>query len=129
MQRSLLNVCKRVLNNACKCVLRNCSAVFGSVKSGFGSLHNSRAFKSRNLNYLAAELTRKFGGVDFIAVFLNNIHHIYGNNNGNTELCKLCCEVKVTLKVCAVNDVKNCVGAFLNKVVSCDNLFKGVGRE
>ena len=62
-----------------------------------------------------------------VAVLLNDVHHVDGNNNRDAELGELCGEVKVTLKVRTVDDVENSIGALADEVVSCDDFLKGVG--
>ena len=44
------------------------------------------------------------------------------------KLHKLCGEVEVPFKVCAVDYVEYSVGTGFDKVVSCNDFFKGVGR-
>ena len=90
--------------------------VLSGVDGSLCSLHDTCSLQSGDLNYLAAELTGKLGDVDLIAVLLDDVHHVDGDNNRNTELGKLGGEVKVTLKVRTVDDVEYSIGALADKV-------------
>ena len=77
-------------------MLRNGFCAFCRTYSRLGSLHNARAFKCRYLNYFASKLTGKLVNVDFIAVFLNDIHHVDCNYYRNTEFGKLGGKIQVS---------------------------------
>ena len=97
--------------------------------SGICGFHDSRAFECGDLDHLAAELTRKLRSVDLIAVFLYDVHHVDGDHHRDSELGELRCEVKVSFEVGSVDDVEYCIGTFTDEVVSCNDLFKGVGGK
>ena len=129
MDRRLLNVSDSVFNSARKAVLRNGLGVFCRVYRSLGSLGNSRTLKGGNFNYFAAELAGQLLGVYLIAVLADNIHHIDGDNYRYAELHKLCGQIKVSFQVCSVDNVQYRVGTLGNEVISCNNLFKRVGRQ
>ena len=64
-----------------------------------------------------------------VAVFLDDVHHVDGDNNRNTELNKLCGEIKVSFKVGSVDYVENNVGMLADEIISRHDLLKGVGRK
>ena len=125
----LFNMSNSVLNNTVECVHWNSFCVLGSINCSLCRFHNTCALQSRNFNNLTAKLFSKCRSVNLISALLYNIHHINGNNNRDTELCKLCCKVKVTLKVSTVNNVKDCVRSLLDKVVTSNYFFKCVRRK
>ena len=127
--RSLLDVCDRVLNGAREVVHRNGLCVLCGIDCGICGFHDSRAFECGDLDHLAAELTRKLRSVDLIAVFLYDVHHVDGDHHRDSELGELRCEVKVSFEVGSVDDVEYCIGTFTDEVVSCNDLFKGVGGK
>ena len=126
MESSFFDMCDSVFNNSGEGVHRNCLCVLSGVDGSFCGFHDTCTIQSGNFNYLAAELTGKLRGVYLIAILLDDIHHVDSDNYRNSKLCKLCCEVKVTLKVCTVDDIEDNIGAFCDEVVSCDYFFKCV---
>ena len=129
MKRGFLDVSERVFNRSAERVLGDSLCLSGSLDSDLGGLCDSRTLQCGNLHNLAAELSGELVDVDFVAVFLDNVHHIDRHNNRDTELGELCCEIKVTLKVGTVNDIEDNVGAVINEVITCYNLLKCVRRE
>ena len=88
---------------------------------------NARAFQGGDLNHQAAERLRKFFRIDLTSLFVYHIHHINGNHNGYTEFQQLRCKIEVSLQVCAVHNIQDCVRLFIQYVVSCHNLFQRIG--
>ena len=43
--------------------------------------------------------------VNHVAVFGYDIHHIDGDHDGDAQLNKLRCQIKIALEVCAVDNV------------------------
>ena len=93
------------------------------------SFLNTLAFKSRDFIDRAACFLRKFLSVDNIALFLENIEHIYSDNNRNTKFCKLSSKIKVSFEVSTVYDVKNSIRTLCYEVVSCNNFLKSIRRK
>ena len=130
VKRCFLDVCDSVLNNAAEGVLRyHLGLVLSGLDSLLSSLCDTCALKRGYLAYLAAKLLSELLCVDLVAVLLYNVHHVDRCNDRNTKFNKLSGEVKVTLKVGSVDDVEYCVGAFANQIISCNYLFKSVGRK
>ena len=67
------------------------------------------AGNSIRLNYFTTQAFAKDFCIYYITVFSDNVHHIDGYNYRNTQLHKLSCKIKITLKVCSVNNVENCI--------------------
>ena len=125
----LFNVRESVLDGAFKCMHRNGLGALCSLDSSLGSVHDSVTFKGGNLNYLAAELAGELIDVYLVAVLLDDVHHVDGDNNGDAELGQLGGEIEVSFEVRTVDYVKYSVRTLINKIVSRDNFLKGVGRE
>ena len=67
--------------------------------------------------------------MDFVTALANDVHHVNGNDDRYAHLKKLRSEVQIALKVAAVNDVQDGIGFFLNKEISRDNFFQGIGGQ
>ena len=126
---SFFDVGDGVLDGALKCVHRNSFGALCSLNGSLGSVHDSVTFKGGNLNYLAAELAGELIDVYLVAVLLDDVHHVDGDNNGDTELGQLGSEIEVSFEVRTVDYVKYSVRALIDKIISRDNFLKGVGRE
>ena len=126
---SFFDVGESVLDGAFKGVHRNSLGALCSLDSSLGSVHDSVTFKGGNLDYLAAELAGELIDVYFVAVLLDDVHHVDGDNNGDAELGQLGGEIEVSFEVRTVDYVKYSVRALIDKIVSRDNFLKGIGRE
>lgn len=125
----LFNVRESVLDGALKGVHREGLGALRRLDCRLGGVHDSVAFKGGDLNYLAAELAGELIDVYLVAVLLNDVHHVDGDNNGDAELGQLGGEIEVSFEVRTVDYVKYSVRALIDKIVSRDNFLKGVGRE
>ena len=63
------------------------------------------------------------------AFILDLVDHIERNKEINFKLHELCCQKKVTLKVRPLNNVDHHIRTFLDEVLTCYNLFRGVGSQ
>ena len=95
----------------------------------FFAASNAVALQSGDLIYLAAELTGQLLDVDDVAVFADDIHHVDSDDHGDAELGQLSGQIKVALKVCAVDDIEYRIGALAEQVVARNDLLKGVRGE
>ena len=82
-----------------------------------------------NLNKRTAISLFKRLEADEYALFADNVHHIESDYHRNTDLAKLCCKIKITLKICSINDVDDNVRAFIDEIISRNYLFVCVRRE
>ena len=126
MHDSFLNVRDRMLDRSRKTVKRNGLRTLCRFYGLICGCRDAVTLKCRNNNHFASKLTREFFDVDLVSVFLYDIHHVDGYNNGDPEFRKLCRQVKVSFKVCSVNDVEDRIGTLPDKVISCYNFFKSV---
>ena len=126
MKSCLFDMSDCVLYTAFKCMKGNCFSVLRHFDCFLSSLHCSFFSEGRDFANLNAKFFFKSFNINLVAVLFNNVHHVDCNDNRNTKLCKLCCKIKVSFKVCTVDDVKDSIGTFTDKIISCYNLFKCV---
>ena len=93
----LLDVGNGVLNGTREGMHRHGLGILGSIDSGLGGLHDAGALQSGDLHNLAAQLTGQLAYVDLIAVLLDDIHHVDGDDHRDAKLGQLRGQVKVTL--------------------------------
>ena len=128
MEYSFLDMSDSMLNRSAESMLRNGLSILCSIYCSLGCFIYSRALQSRYFNYLAAKLLGKLRNVDLVAALVYNIHHVDRNDNRYTQLYKLSCEVEISFKVCTVNYIEYSVRSCFDKIISCNNFFKGVRR-
>ena len=87
------------------------------------------ALQRGDLHDLAAQLTGQLRDVDLVAVLADDVHHVDGDDHGDAQLGELRGEIKVTLKVGAVDDVQNGIGALADQVVPGYDFLQRVGRQ
>ena len=83
---SLLYVCQGVLDNSREDVHWGCNSFSACLDRGFCRLNNTVAFQSGDLDDLASKLAAQGVEIYPVASFSDDVHHIYGNNNGNAKL-------------------------------------------
>ena len=110
-------------------MLGNGLFVLGSLDGGFGGLLYALVFQSGDLDHLAAQCAAKLLGVDLHAGFFHHVHHVDGDNDGDTELAELRGQIQVSFKVRAVHDIEYRVGTLVDQVVARDDFFQCVGRK
>ena len=119
MNNCFFNMSKCMFNTAFKSMFIKHRTFFVSfVYCNFCSFKTACAFKSTDFYNRATEFLLHCINVNFVAILFYNVHHVYGNNHWNTKLCKLSCKIKVTLKVCSVNNIQNCIWAFFYKIIT-----------
>ena len=129
MQNSLFDVRDGVLDRAGEGVLRLGVGACSGLDGCFRGFHNACALQSGDLQNRAAQLTGQLLDVDLVSVLLDDVHHVDRHDDRDAKLGQLCGEVEVTLKVRAVDDVQNRVGALGDQVVTGDDLFERVGGQ
>ena len=90
---------------------------------------DARSLERRDLHDLTSESLGQLVDLDDVTVFSDDVHHIDGNDDGNTEFKKLCGEVKISFDIRSVHKIDDGIGALADQIVSCDDLLKAVGRE
>ena len=100
-----------------------------SLNNCIGCFLDTCILQSRNLIYRTAAYFTQFLNVDVITILLDKVHHVDGHNNRNTKFHKLCCQIKVTLKVCTINDVEDRIRFLIQNIISCYNFLKCIWRK
>ncbi len=129
VHNGLFNVSDRMLNRTGECVLGNGFAAPGCFDCRLGSFHDALALQRRNLGHGAAKLAGQLLDVDAVAGLAHHVHHVHRDHHGDAELGELGGEVKVALKVGAVDYIQYCVGALLDQVITRHDLFQRVRGE
>ena len=86
MYGRFLNMRQRVLHGAGEGVLRDGFRVLSSVDGRLRGFHDPITFERGNFDYPAAQRPGKFLNIDLVAVFLDHIHHVDGDNHGYSKL-------------------------------------------
>ena len=126
----LLDVGDRVLKASVEDMrqLRRLAFLCG-LDAHLSGLHRAVAVKSGDLDDLAAELLAELLDVDLVAVLPDQVHHVDGDDHRKTDLDELCCEIKVTLDVCSIDDIQDDIGLIIDEVISCDDFLECVRAQ
>ena len=100
-----------------------------SLNNCIGCFLDTCILQSRNLIYRTAAYFTQFLNVDVITILLDKVHHVDGHNNRNTKFHKLCCQIKITLKVRTINDVEDRIRFLVQNIISCNNFLKCIWRK
>ena len=92
-------------------------------------IHRVLVLKSGDLDNLATKLLAQLLDIDAVAVLANQIHHVDGDDNRNTDLHQLCGQVQVTLNVRAVHDVQDGIRLLVYEIVTGNNLLQCVRAQ
>ena len=100
-----------------------------SLLGGSDDFVNASAPQRRAFNDRAAEKLRKLRGVNDVAVLLEQVGHVQGDDDGKTELKNLGGQIQAALDVRGVDKVDHDVGAVVNQIVARTDLFGRIGRQ
>ena len=103
--------------------------LFGNGYGPLGGLLRTTSFDSGSLNNIATESGGKFFYINLVAVFLNNIHHVEGNDNRNPHFQQLGGQIQVALDIGSIHQVENNIRFLVNDIIPGDDLFQCVGGE
>ena len=92
-------------------------------------LRDALVLKSRNHHDRAAELLGKLVGVDLVAVLLDQVGHVEGDDHGQTGLDNLKRQVQVALEVGSVDHLDNDIGLAAHEVIARALLLGAVGGK
>ena len=130
MNHGFLDVCDGVLCGAAEDVTGNIDlGISCRFDRLFCNLRNAGALERGDLDDLTAERLGECFDIDDVTVLSDDVHHVDGDDNGDTELEKLCGEVEVSFEVRSVHEVDDGVGAFADQIISRDDLLERVGGE
>ena len=130
VDRDLLDMGKRMLHATLEAMLRDgLDARTGQRDGLLSRLLDARALEGGDGNDLAVKRFGERGEIDHVAVLFHNVHHVDGDEHGNSQLHELRGEVEVALQIGAVHDVQDGVGTMVGEVVARHDLLEGVGRK
>ena len=129
VQDGFLDMGDGVLNSAGEGVLRLGVRALCRGDRGLRRVHDAGALQSGDLNDLAAQLTGQLLDVDLVAVLLDDIHHVDGDDDRDAQLGQLRGEVEVALEVGAVDDVQDGIRALRDQIVTGDDFLQRVRRK
>ena len=102
--------------------------LLGGAKPRFHQTVQTLFFQSGHGNDRQTDLLLQFPLVDLIAVFLHDVDHVQGDDDGNVDLHKLSGKIKVSFQIGRVDDVDDAVRLFVQNIIPGDDLFRRVGR-
>ena len=129
VQDGFLDMGDGVLNSAGEGVLRLGVRALCRGDRGLRRVHDAGALQSGDLNDLAAQLTGQLLDVDLVAVLLDDIHHVDGDDDRDSQLGQLRGKVEVALEVGAVDDVQDGIRALRDQIVTGDDFLQRVRRK
>ena len=129
MYSGLLDVGDGVLHGAGEGVHGDGLGVAGSLHSSLCGGHDAVTLQGGDLHHLAAQLAAELSHVDLVAVLADHVHHIDGDDNGDTQLGQLSGQVEVALQVGTVNDVQDGIGALIDQIVTGNHFLQRVGGQ
>ena len=100
-----------------------------SCNTELRSLHRVLILQCRDLNNLAAKLLPELLNVNVVTVLTNQIHHVDCNYDRNSDLNQLCGQIQVTLNICSVNDIQDCIRLLVYDVVTGYHFLKRVRTQ
>ena len=120
---------KRMFNRTGERMLRNGFRALRRFNRLFGGFRDADSLQCGDLDDPTADLLGKALRVDLITVLFHDVHHVDGDDHRDAELNKLRRQIQVALKVRSVDDVQDCVRAFVDQIVSCNNFLQRVRRK
>ncbi len=97
MNAGFFDMRDRMLDRSVKGMLGDGFFLLRRFDCFFGGVHYALALQSGDRDDLAAQLSAQLRGVDPDACFLDNVHHIDGDDDGDTELAELGSQIQVAL--------------------------------
>ena len=129
MEHCLLDVGNGMLHRAGEGVHRHGLGTTSGLDGNLGSLLNTGALQSGDLNHLAAKLTVELLNVDLVSVLFDQVHHVDGHHHGDAQLRQLGGQVQVPLQVGAIDDVQNGIRALADQIITGNHFLQGVGGQ
>ena len=117
-RKVVLDVVQNVLDGGVELVLRHLALGSSGLFDLLKELGDTLVLKGRNHHDRAAELLGKLVRVDLVAVLLDQICHVEGNDHGQAGLDNLKRQVQVALQVGCVNHLDDYVGLAAHEVIA-----------
>ena len=125
----ILDVVQNVLDGGIELVLRHLALRSSGLLDLLEELLDALVLKSRDHHDRAAELLGELVRVDLIAVLLDQVGHVEGNDHGQAGLDNLKRQVQVTLEVGGIDDLDDNIGLAAHEVIARALLLGAVGGK
>ena len=125
----VLDVVQNVLDGGIKLVLRHLALGSSRLLYLLEELLDALVLKSGDHHNRAAELLGKLVGVDLVAVLLDQVGHVEGNDHGQAGLDNLKRQVQVTLQVGGIDNLDDNIGLAAHEVIARALLLGAVGGK
>ena len=125
----VLDVGQNVLDGRVELMLRHLALGSSRFLDLIEQLRDALVLKSRDHHDRAAELLGELVGVDLIAVLLDQVGHVEGDDHGQAGLDDLKRQVQVTLQVSGVDHLNDDIGLAAHEVVARALLLGAVGGK
>ena len=128
-RKVVLDVVQNVLDGGVELVLRHLALGSSGLLDLLKELGDALILKGRDHHDRAAELLGKLVRVDLVAVLLDQVGHVEGNDHGQAGLDNLKRQVQVALKVGGVDNLDDHIGLAAHEVVARALLLGAVGGK
>ena len=108
---------------------RSGNALLGKLDRGLHKLIHAAALERRGGNDRAAEFAGKLVDVDLVAVLLDEVHHVEGDDHRQTQFKNLRGQIQVAFQVGRVDQVDDDVRVAIEKIVARDDFLRRIRRE
>ena len=117
-RKVVLDVVQNVLDGGVELVLRHLALGSSGLLDLLEELLDALVLKSGDHHDRAAELLGEFVRVDLVAVLLDQVGHVEGNDHGQAGLDNLKRQVQVTLEVGGIDNLDDHIGLAAHEVIA-----------
>ena len=128
-RKVVLDVVQNVLDGGIELVLRHLALGSSGLLDLLEQLLDALVLKSRDHHDRATELLGELVRIDLVAVLLDQVGHVEGNDHGQTSLDNLKRQVQVTLEVGGIDDLDDDIGLAAHEVIARALLLGAVGGK
>ena len=125
----VFDVVQNVLDGGIELVLRHLALGSSGLLNLLEQLLNTLVLKGRNHHDRAAELLGELVRVDLVAVLLDQVGHVEGDDHGQAGLDNLKRQVQVALEVGGVDHLDDHIGLAAHEVIARALLLGAVGGK
>ena len=125
----ILDVAQNVLDGGVELVLRHLALGSSGLLDLLEQLLDTLVLKGRDHHNRAAELFGELVRVDLVAVLLDQVGHVEGNDHGQAGLDNLKRQIQVTLEVGGIDNLDDNIGLAAHEVIARALLLGAVGGK
>ena len=103
--------------------------VFCHLNCRFRNILTAFSFQCADRIYRGSDFSRQLLQINGVAVFVNQVHHIDGDDYRQTYFDQLSGQVQVPFQVGTVDDVQDYIRLFIDKIFSGYGFFQGIRRK